>query len=219
MAGKKGFLIQDGQTVVMIGDSITDCGRRGAERPFGNGYVRQAIDLITARYPERKICFLNEGISGDTSVGLRDRWTDDVLVHKPDWVTVLIGINDLHRWLKNPDPAAKVPPELYREAYLDFLTRTRKHTKARLVLLDPFYISAETHAGSFRGQVLAEIPKYIKTVGEMARKFDALHVPLHEVFQRQLRYRPADTFCPEPVHPNVAGHLVMAEALLKALGW
>ena len=31
--------IKNRQTVLFIGDSITDCGRRAAERPLGNGYV------------------------------------------------------------------------------------------------------------------------------------------------------------------------------------
>jgi len=53
------LLIKSGQTVVFAGDSITDCGRRGAERPYGNGYVRQTIDFITAKYPERQVNFIS----------------------------------------------------------------------------------------------------------------------------------------------------------------
>ena len=104
------FLIQDGQTVVFIGDSITDIGRRDVAVPFGNGYVKMVIDLITAKYPERKITFFNRGIGGDTAPGLRDRWADDVLVHNPDWVSVLIRINDLHRSL-DTHPDIPVPPD------------------------------------------------------------------------------------------------------------
>ena len=71
---EKHFAIQDGQTVVFIGDSITDCGRRLEAYPLGEGYVRFAVDLIAARYPERKINFINSGISGDVCTGLRERW-------------------------------------------------------------------------------------------------------------------------------------------------
>ncbi len=52
------FAFQNGQTVPFIGDSITDCGRRGEHAPYGNGYVKLAIDLITAKYPERNLCYL-----------------------------------------------------------------------------------------------------------------------------------------------------------------
>src|SRR4051812_47492548 len=99
------FLIQDTQTVVFAGDSITDCGRRAEHAPFGSGYVRQTIDLITARYPERRITFWNEGIGGNTVEDLRNRWLDDVIRHQPDWLCVKIGINDLHRTLRSTPEA------------------------------------------------------------------------------------------------------------------
>ena len=54
-------------------------------------------------------------------------------------------------------------------------------------------------------------------VEQLAEHFDARLVRLHDIFQRQLQYRDADTFCPEPVHPNQAGHLVIAQALMDAL--
>lgn len=40
--------IADGSKVVFIEDSITDCGRRGAEAPLGAGYVRLFTELVTA---------------------------------------------------------------------------------------------------------------------------------------------------------------------------
>ena len=211
------FLIQDGQTVVFIGDSITDCGRGGEFSPFGCGYVRIAIDLITAKYPERKIKYINRGIGGDVAPGLRDRWEDDVLVHNPDWVSVLIGINDLHRCF-NPDPQIHVPADKYREAYIQFLTRTKEKTDAKIILMDPFYMSKETDSNSLRKTVLDAIPDYIAVVHEMTEKFDALHIPMHDIFQRQLQYRTPDIFCGEPVHPNPAGHTVIANAWLETVG-
>ncbi|MCK5113731.1 MAG: SGNH/GDSL hydrolase family protein [Phycisphaerae bacterium] len=212
------FLIQDGQTVVFIGDSITDCGRRDAAFPFGTSYVKMVIDLITAKYPERAIKFFNQGISGDVAPGLQERWADDVLVHNPNWVSVMVGINDLHRRF-NPDPKLHIPVEKYREAYAQFLTRTKENTDAQIILVDPFYISKETNPNSQRKTVLDVIPEYIAVVDEMAQKFEALHIPMHEIFQKQLQYHHADTFCPEPIHPNLAGHTVMANAWLEAVGW
>ena len=212
------FLIRHSQTAVFIGDSITDCGRRDVAAPLGNGYVKMAVDLIRAKYPSRQITFFNKGIGGDVAPGLRDRWADDVLVHNPDWVSVMVGINDLHRRF-SPDPQTHIPPEKYRQAYSEFLERTRESTKARLLLMDPFYISKENDTNSQRTTVLEALGEYISVVHEMAKKFDALHVPTHDVFQRQLEYYPCDTFCPEPVHPNPTGHQIIAHAWLQAVGW
>lgn len=210
------FVWQDGQTIVFAGDSITDCGRRGDNAPLGNGYARLTTELITARYPARKINYFNAGISGNTVQNLRDRWQDDVLVHKPDWVSVKIGINDLHRTLG--EMAESTPPNVYETAYRGILERT-KSTGAKIVLIDPFFISLETDSTSFRKQVLDFLPEYLNIVEKLAREFDALHVRTHELFIEQLKYRPADYFCPEPVHPYTSGHLVIAHGLLNALGW
>jgi lysophospholipase L1-like esterase len=178
--------------------------------------VRLATELITARYPERRLHYFNEGIGGNTVIDLQNRWHDDVLRHQPDWVTVKIGINDLHRFLAQTE--TQVSPERFEEGYRDILTRTRD-AGARLVLIDPFFISTDTESGHQRTRVLELLPQYIAIVGQMAREFDALHVATHDLFQRQLQFRPADYFCPEPVHPYASGHLVIAHGLLQAVGW
>ncbi|MCE5280282.1 MAG: SGNH/GDSL hydrolase family protein [Planctomycetaceae bacterium] len=209
------FKVNGGQTFVFIGDSITDCGRRAHARPLGDGYVRQVVDMATARYPERKIDFINEGISGNTVIDLRNRWSDDVLRHRPHWLSVKIGINDLHQNLGG----GPITPAVFETTYRDILTQARKHCNPRIVLIDPFYISADRWPASFRTSVLKALPKYIAVVHKMAREFKAASVRTHDLFQQQLRHRPADAFCPEPVHPTASGHLVIAHGVLKALGW
>lgn len=210
------MLFQDGQKVILIGDSITDCGCRDSQAPFGNGYVHMAIDLITARYPERDIEYINQGIGGNTVLNLRDRWTIDVVEHQPDWLTVKIGINDLHQTLGNPN---HLPPARYEQLYREVLERARTETSAQLVLIDPFYMSVETDRSTHEGNVMSILPEYLAVVAKMAEEFDALHVLTHERFQEQLRHRPASYFCGEPVHPNARGHYVIALALLDTLGW
>ena len=91
--------IKNGQKVLFIGDSITDCGRRDSQRPLGNGYVKLFADLMIIQEPAKQITIVNKGISGDNVVGLRNRWTDDVLRNQPDWLSIKIGINDLHGYL------------------------------------------------------------------------------------------------------------------------
>ena len=212
------FKLKNSQKVVFIGDSITDCERRGAESPFGLGYVRFAIDLITAADPQHKFEFINRGISGDVCPGLRNRWKKDVLAHKPDWVSVLIGINDVHRCFR-PDESEHVNPHLYCQAYLDCLNQTKEQADVKLILMDPFYICRDPQSGSIYQAVLDNLAHYIDVVTEMAHTFNAIHVPLHDIFQHHLKCRTAETFCPEPVHPNHTGHIVIAHAWLKAIGY
>ena len=213
------FAIKPKQTVLFTGDSITDCGRRGEHRPLGSGYVKMTVDLITARYPAHNCRVINTGISGNTVRNLRDRWTDDCIRHRPDWLSIMIGINDVHRWL-NQTPES-VSPEEFVTLYDAILTRVRKETKARLVLITPFYMSRANPADTdgFRGRVMQSLPAYIKTVEKMAAKHQARLVHLHAMFQRQLGTRQPDDFGNEPVHPNPTGHLLMAHEWLQTMGW
>ena len=68
------FWIQDGERMLFIGDSITDCGRRDRAVPLGDGYVSIFTELATARYPERKIEWTNKGIGGNRTTHLVERW-------------------------------------------------------------------------------------------------------------------------------------------------
>ena len=210
------FLFKNGETIVFIGDSITDCDRRSGSFPYGNGYVKMAIDLITAAHPEKSFTYFNRGISGDNVEGLHNRWYDDLILLKPDWVSILIGINDLGSFLVD---ANSLPPDKYEKLYRAILTRTKQETKAKLILLEPFYISHDFTGDGFRSRYLKTIPDYIKIVRRLAGEFDAALIKTHDIFQEQLKYRPADTFCPEPVHPNATGHLLIAHELLKAINF
>jgi len=208
--------LKSGETILFIGDSITDCGRRDTARPLGCGYVKMLADMLAAREPAKRVHVVNKGIGGNVVTQLQDRWTDDVLRHRPNWLSVKIGINDVHRTLAGSPEA--VPPGRYAEAYDEILARTtKKLPKCRILLIDPFYISTERSPSSARSTVLKLLPKYINTVHRMAKKYGTRRVKTHEIFQRLLKYHEPDLFCPEPVHPNPTGHLVIAEAVYDAL--
>ena len=84
--------------LVMVGDSITDCGRLPravGEDSLGSGYVRLVYGLLTATYPQLNIQVFNSGIGGDTVRDLKRRWQRDVLDLEPDWLSIMIGINDV----------------------------------------------------------------------------------------------------------------------------
>jgi lysophospholipase L1-like esterase len=210
--------IRNGQTLLFIGDSITDCGRRDVNAPLGSGYVRLFADMLRMREPAKTVTLLNKGISGNTILDLQDRWEDDVMRHAPDWLAVKIGINDLHRTYSPVAGIAPVPPERFRAVYDALLDRTRsRFPRVRLLLIEPFYISRDRSPHAFRSKVLHVLPAYLAVVHAMSRAYDTRLVRTHALFQKLLRYHEADVFCPEPVHPYPNGHLAIAEAVYNAL--
>lgn len=208
--------IKSGETVLFIGDSITDCGRRTTERPLGSGYVKYFTDFLIACEPEKKIGIINKGIGGDNVIGMLNRWSDDVIRHKPDWLSIKIGINDLHFFLR--DPANGISPEKYEESYRKILKSTReKLPNCRILLIEPFYISRDASPESARRKVLDVLPRYLQVVEQMSRQYKTRLIKTHAMFQNLLKYHEPDIFCNEPVHPNLTGHVAIASAVYDAL--
>ncbi len=209
------FWLQDGETMLFIGDSITDCGRRAENAPLGDGYVRIFSELATARFPERHVDYVNMGIGGNTVVDLLQRWQADVIDRRPDRLSVKVGINDLHRFLRGDHGA--VGPDQFEEAYDEILTIAARELGCPVVLITPFYLSTDQTGDSFESKVLKLIPEYIAVVEKMRGKHGTRLLNIHNAFQEQLRHRPPSDFAPEPVHPYHAGHVVIASELMDLL--
>ncbi|HOJ39535.1 MAG TPA: SGNH/GDSL hydrolase family protein [bacterium] len=207
--------LKEGQVIVCIGDSITDCGRRGESGPLGNGYVRLFHHLLQAAFPGNQRSIINKGIGGQTLAELQMRWADDVLYHQPDWVTILIGINDLHRVLRKADGWSEHTVENFRRRYREVLTLTReKLPRCRLVLLEPFYVTTQTTEG-WRQEVLKDLQPYQEVVAKISQEFDANLVKLQDIFRQQLQFFEAEQLAPDAVHPTLLGHTIIAWHLFQ----
>ena len=209
------FLLKDGDGILFVGDSITDCGRRAQAAPLGDGYVKMFQEIVTARKPDLKLRIVNRGIGGNTVIDLRHRWHDDVLREQFDWLAVKIGINDLHRFLAG---GAEFAPERFAQDYDAILSETSARKQARTILIDPFYLSTDTSGIGFRSKVVELLPAYLAAVEELAHKYGALHLKTQAMFQRCLGHHAPDEFCPEPVHPYRSGHLAIALEIYHLLG-
>ena len=117
--------IEKNDCFLMIGDSITDVGRAQpvAEifpwqaNSLGAGYPNVVAGMLGAYYPELRIRVVNVGTSGNTARDLAARWDRDVFALKPDWVSMLIGINDVWRQFDVPFQKAShvLPRRIHRD--------------------------------------------------------------------------------------------------------
>ncbi len=208
------LVLRDGDRFLFMGDSITDCGRRDVNAPWGNGYGAMTIGLIQAKAPGLQVEFINRGIGGNTTAELEARWQEDCLDLRPTWLSVLIGINDCFQYINGREDTS---PEHYSARYEALLERAVEASGCRLVLLEPFlFIRPEEVPDSHRrGWEL--LPRYIETVHRLADQFGARLLRTHEIGQEILRHHPSALLAPEPVHPNTTGHAVIAHHLMRAL--
>ena len=107
-AGKaQKMIFEKNDKIVFIGDSISDYDRarpvgEGLNSAWGHSYVADVGALLGSAYPELNLRVVNMGIGGNQIRHLDARWQSDVLDLKPDWVSVLIGINDVWRQFDTP---------------------------------------------------------------------------------------------------------------------
>ncbi len=137
-----------------------------------------------------------------------------IIFHNPDKLSILIGINDLHRYLRGEEMYA---PENFYKNYHEVLDLTVKIVDPDILLLSPFYISRSDNLDTHRRKVLRLIPSYIDKVEKLSEEFTTEYINLHEIFQEKIKYLEPETFAPEPVHPNRTGHLLMALEVYKKL--
>lgn len=201
------------QTLLFVGDSITDAGRSEA-RPLGDGYVARVAERLDAEPSGWHPTVLNRGVSGDTTRDLLQRWERDVLAAHPDWLVVAIGVNDAWRHFQPGLQHEAVSLAAFEANYSRLLQACRAATAARLLLCEPFVLRTEP-----RDPLRALLDTYRAAVKDLARAHGAVLVPFQEAFDRVLpTSRPGAWGAPDGVHPNAAGHALLAETVLAAIG-
>lgn len=204
---------------VLIGDSITDTGRARpigeAPNGLGDGYVRQIDAWLTAWYPARRVRLFNLGISGHTVRDLAERWQTDVVDLEPDWLSVMIGANDVWRQFDRPaQPERHVLPPEYEQTYDALLTRTRASLSGGLILITPFLLELRAD-----DPMRARMDEYGAIVKRLATKHDAVLVDSQAAFNAVLKDLPSQAINGDRVHLNHIGAAILARAVLNAVGF
>jgi lysophospholipase L1-like esterase len=211
--------IQKNSRLLMIGDSITDSGRvrpvgEGLGGELGNGYVALIAAALNATCPERNIHVINTGSSGDQVRHLKQRWKTDVIDLKPDWLSIMIGINDVWRQFDRPlQPEAHVRLPEY-ERTLDELVRATAPGLKGLVLMAPYVIEPNR-----REPMRAMMDRYGAAARKIALRHGAVFADTQAAFDAVLRHRHPMALAWDRIHPNLSGHMLMARTFLDAIGY
>ncbi|TYR73541.1 SGNH/GDSL hydrolase family protein [Rossellomorea vietnamensis] len=211
--------LQKGEKLLFIGDSVTDCERakpegEGLPGSLGNGYVSFVDGLLQAVYPDLGVRVVNKGINGHTVRDLKSRWQEDVLEQKPDWLAVMIGINDVWRQYDTPFITDEhVSIEEYEKTLRKLVTEAEASVK-KIVLLSPFYLEPNE-----KDLMRRTMDEYGQVVKKIAKDTGCLFIDTQAAFNKVLEDLYPAALAWDRVHPSTAGHMVLARSFLKEIGF
>lgn len=216
------MLLQPNSTLLFIGDSVTDCGRSrpvGEREGIGSGYVNMTNALLMSKHHKDNIKVLNTGISGNTIRDLKKRWYTDALNLKPDYLSILIGINDVWRKFDRPDnPELAVGIEEYEETYRNLMELTKETGSVKkIILMTPFF--AEPNKND---PMMKDLIGYIEVVKKIAADYadDAILVDLQKKVDSYIcDGMPASVISGDRVHPSQVGGMIIAQTFLESVGF
>jgi lysophospholipase L1-like esterase len=204
-------------TLLMIGDSITDCGRaypvaEGPGEALGTGYVSLVNACLTAAHPGAGFRVINMGVNGNTVRDLAARWDRDVLALKPDWLSIMIGINDVWRHFDAwPGWGSSIDLDEYSQTLDRLIRKTQPHLKG-LVLMTPYLIEPDR-----ADPIRARMDEFGAAVRELVGRHQAVLVDTQAAFDEVLNELDPFSLAEDRVHPNLSGHMILARAFLKAI--
>ena len=202
--------LKNGDKVAVLGDSITE----------QRNYSAVIEDYLLMCQPKRDLQTAQFGWSGETTWGFKARIKTDVLWFKPDVATVCYGMND-----GGYQAIDSQRMDAYTESTKDIVKQLKAAGVRTIVLVGPSPVDTDAFN---RPGITAD--GYNKTLaalngaaGEIAKEqglaFADLHATMTQAMDRFKQKHPGVPLAgPDGVHPDNNGHLVMAYAVLKALG-
>lgn len=191
------------------GDSVTDAWRTDPgfyginPTNLGLGYPPQVAKILRDNAIDAEV--INRGVSGNRVVDMAKRWNEDCIALKPDYLTVLIGINDCWRKYDSND---ETPVEKFYSGYEDLLNQVKEKTTAKIILMEPFVLPFPADRKEWR----VTLDPMIAAVRELADKFADGFIPLDGIMNKASIERSPDIITMDGVHPTFEGHNIIANA-------
>ncbi len=199
-------------TILFQGDSVTDTGRSYTNNAeLGGGYPMFVHGMLSAAHPDNKCTILNRGISGNRTIDLVNRWTEDCIALKPDVVSILIGVNDTWRRYDSNDVTTT---EQFTQNYRTILERVKNELDAKIVMIEPFVLPVSPDQNKWR----EDLDPKIHSVRALAQEFGVTYLPMDGIFASAACHTGLSFWASDGVHPTNAGHSLIARTWLQAVG-
>lgn len=208
--------------ILFQGDSLTDAGRdRVHPQYMGNGYVSEIAIQLKKRGLNHNVT--NTAVGGNRICDIYGRWIEDTLNHDFDILSIMCGINDVGFQIRENKG---VSTEKYRFIYDRMLYEAKeKNNEAKFVILEPyvFKINLENININNQNDIYLNYDYWRKEVNEkaavskeLAKKYNAVFVPLAQMFDEYTKNNDVSVLTQDAIHPTLQGHKMIAEVWLNA---
>lgn len=200
------------KTILFQGDSITDAGRgRNDDGNMGYGYPVLVKGTVGFENPGEYV-ILNRGISGNRIVDLYARIKADFINLKPDYLSILIGVNDVWHELGGHNG---VEAEKFFKVYCMLVEEIKEALPdIKIMILEPFVLKASATEAEWEF-FDTEVRKRAEKAKAVAEKYDLAFVPLQDKFDEAAKLAANDYWLGDGVHPTTAGHELIKREWLK----
>ena len=205
--------------VLFYGDSITDCGRdKNNIQSSGTGYPLLVKSYLGFEHPG-EYEFINTGISGNRIVDLYAAIKARFINHKPDYASILIGVNDTWHEINYSNG---VDTDKFEKIYSMLIEEIKEALPdIKIIIFEPFVLegpaTTATETCPDKWELFkADVPTKAAAAKRVAEKYGLKFVPLQKVFDEACESAPATYWLGDGVHPTPAGHELIKREWLKA---
>ena len=191
------------KTLLFLGDSITDCNHYFDPENLGYGYVRMIEKQINT--PDKNYQVQNFGNDGFTVPALRRLWQRKGLNLKPDFITILIGINDL-AVIKNTGITPSVGLAQFCEQYQALIEDIRIMTDCPILLMEPFIFPHPAEYDTWE----PELHQMNKFIHQLAVDNGLFFLPLWEDLLSAAKKDGFSEITTDGIHLTAEGHKILA---------
>lgn len=197
------------KTIIFLGDSITAANRSHPDHPLGTGYVHMISESLLQSSEDWSV--FNCAVDGNATEELAKCLRSDCISLRPDYVSILVGINDIAK-ISLAD--ASQQEKLYMledsiRAYHEMLFDLTRESQARVFILEPFLLSKEEDYPGW----LPWQQKMSKNIRKLARNYGAYFVPLQDALTEKAMEAGYASITTDGIHLTQQGQQFLAELL------
>lgn len=201
--------------ILFFGDSITDMFRNESVDAdlykLGFGFVSFVAGDLFEKYP-KEYEIINRGISGNRVSDLLGRYENDVVAYKPDYLSILIGVNDI--WHGARDKSLYVTNKEFKERMTLLLDELiKKLPGAKILLVEPFVIHGDATDDMF--DKFARVKKLASIEAKLAKERGIPFLKLQKKIEKYASIYGNKTVIYDGVHPNLLGAKLIAKEWIK----